>query len=83
MRYEILRLIIIVDDIPNKFGQTDCMFTDYMYLFEADLNHPGDRSIVSRGGQGGGPHNNFKHTKGVAQSVRIDLKLLADVGLVG
>lgn len=44
---------------------------------------PGDRCIVSKGGEGGGPHNEFNAFKGQAHSVKIDLKLLADAGLVG
>ena len=52
-------------------------------IYTADLNQPGDRCTVSKGGEGGGPHNNFKSGKGDAHSVKIDLKLLADVGLVG
>ena len=39
--------------------------------------------MVARGGTGGGPENGFKAEKGQSRSVRIDLKLLADVGLVG
>lgn len=52
-------------------------------IFTANLNKAGDKFVVSKGGDGGGPHNDFKADKGVAQSIRIDLKLLADVGLVG
>ncbi|XP_076361091.1 GTP-binding protein 10 [Tachypleus tridentatus] len=49
----------------------------------ADLNKDGDRVLVAAGGAGGGPQNQFSGQKGQAQSLTLDLKLIADVGLVG
>ncbi|XP_077158899.1 GTP-binding protein 10 [Paroedura picta] len=48
-----------------------------------ELNKPGDRLLVARGGVGGSLFTNFHPTKGQAQSIHLDLKLIADVGLVG
>ncbi|XP_067931987.1 GTP-binding protein 10-like [Watersipora subatra] len=49
----------------------------------ADLDEPQQKFVAAKGGCGGGPDNGFKPEKGQARSVRVDLKLLADVGLVG
>ncbi|KAF6018914.1 hypothetical protein EB796_022799 [Bugula neritina] len=49
----------------------------------ADLNADGETVVVAKGGAGGGPNNDFRSKKGETRSIRIDLKLLADVGLVG
>ncbi|XP_054847575.1 GTP-binding protein 10 [Eublepharis macularius] len=48
-----------------------------------ELNKTGDRLLVARGGIGGSPVTNFLPTKGQAYSIHLDLKLIADVGLVG
>ena len=42
-----------------------------------------DRVLVSAGGQGGNKSTNFLGLRGQSRSVKLDLKLLADVGLVG
>jgi len=39
--------------------------------------------LVAKGGAGGGPFNNYLGRKGQAYSVTLDLKLIADIGLVG
>lgn len=54
-----------------------------LFSILADMDEVGKRFMVARGGSGGGPENGFVCSKGEAKSVRIDLKLLADVGLVG
>lgn len=47
-----------------------------------ELNAPGDTCIAARGGIGGCSGNNFLGTKGQEQIVTLDLKLIADVGMV-
>ncbi|KAK2156770.1 hypothetical protein LSH36_205g00015 [Paralvinella palmiformis] len=47
------------------------------------VNSPDDRVLVAKGGAGGGPFNNYLGRKGQAYSVTLDLKLIADIGLVG
>ena len=49
----------------------------------ADLNAPGQEVCVVKGGQGGSKINNFIGIRGQTMHVRLDLKLLADIGLVG
>ena len=53
-----------------------------LYLL-GDINNDGDKILVARGGPGGRPENNYIGTKGHIMSVRLDLKLIADIGLVG
>ena len=48
-----------------------------------ELLKEGDRVLVTSGGQGGNKSTNFLGLRGQARSVKLDLKLLADVGLVG
>ncbi|XP_017280439.1 GTP-binding protein 10 [Kryptolebias marmoratus] len=48
-----------------------------------DLNDLGDRVMVARGGSGGTFHSAFKPQRGKAKHIRLDLKLIADFGLVG
>nr|CAG4634954.1 EOG090X0ACU [Alona affinis] len=48
-----------------------------------DLNADGDKVVVARGGLGGQPSTQFNGLKGEENKVVLDLKLIADVGLVG
>ncbi|XP_070692204.1 GTP-binding protein 10 [Pempheris klunzingeri] len=48
-----------------------------------DLNNEGDRVMVAEGGHGGSMYSAFEPSKGKAKHIRLDLKLIADVGLVG
>ncbi|KAJ0180232.1 hypothetical protein K1T71_003636 [Dendrolimus kikuchii] len=47
------------------------------------VNKEGDTVIIARGGPGGNPQNNFLGHFGQIHHVRFDLKLIADIGLVG
>ncbi len=47
------------------------------------LDEPGQSAVVALGGEGGGPANNWLGSTGQGRHVRLDLKLIADVGLVG
>ena len=48
-----------------------------------DLNAPGQSYKVAKGGLGGSEINGFIGKLGQKVHVRLDLKLLADIGLVG
>lgn len=48
-----------------------------------ELNTEGDRVLVAKGGFGGTPYSAFEPKKGKAKQIRLDLKLIADLGLVG
>lgn len=52
-------------------------------LVLGDLNKDGDTAIAASGGEGGNANNQFLGRRGEARPVRLDLKLIADVGLVG
>ncbi|KAG2465018.1 GTPBA protein, partial [Polypterus senegalus] len=48
-----------------------------------ELNKVGERMLVAHGGSGGSFLSNFLPAKGDINIIRLDLKLIADVGLVG
>lgn len=47
------------------------------------IDKEGDTLIIARGGPGGTPQNSFLGHFGQVHHVRLDLKLIADIGLVG
>ncbi|CAL1611139.1 unnamed protein product [Knipowitschia caucasica] len=47
------------------------------------LNAPGDRVKVAKGARGGSYHSLFNPSKAKHHHIRLDLKLIADMGLVG
>lgn len=49
----------------------------------AELNEPDEKVVIALGGRGGDGTNSFIGTKGQRLMIKLDLKLLADVGLVG
>jgi len=63
--------------------------------FVADLNHDGERALLARGGKGGLGNLHFKSSinraprqftrgeDGISRRLKLELKLLADVGLLG
>ncbi|KAG7335732.1 hypothetical protein KOW79_000425 [Hemibagrus wyckioides] len=59
-----------------------CVTTDDGRLL-GELNHEGERVLVARGGLGGSLHSGFLPSKGQTQHIRLDLRLIADLGLVG
>lgn len=54
-----------------------------MKLLTGELNQPDEEIVIAKGGSGGNPKNGFLGTKGQEYSVTLNLKLIADVGLVG
>ena len=48
-----------------------------------DFNEYGQEYVVAKGGLGGNKSSNFIGLSGQKRFIRLDLKLLADVGLVG
>lgn len=48
-----------------------------------DLDHHGQKLLVAQGGMGGIPHTSYLGTPGQAHSLVLDLKLIADFGLIG
>jgi len=48
-----------------------------------ELNEEGQRLLLVPGGAGGSPENDFLGQKGEDASIQLDLKLIADIGLVG
>ncbi|OWA55671.1 GTP-binding protein 10, partial [Hypsibius exemplaris] len=48
-----------------------------------DINTAEDKICVARGGAGGGPKEQFRGQIGERRHLRLDLKVLADIGLVG
>ncbi|CAG9864007.1 unnamed protein product [Phyllotreta striolata] len=60
--------VIVVTDMGKKLGE---------------LNEVGEELVLAKGGTGGHEKNGFLGTKGQAYPVRLDLKLIADIGLVG
>lgn len=47
------------------------------------LNTEGDRVMVAKGGPGGSLYSAFQPSKSQGKHIRLDLKLIADLGLVG
>ncbi|KAK3108042.1 hypothetical protein FSP39_000006 [Pinctada imbricata] len=48
-----------------------------------DLNEEDQEILLARGGQGGNPDNHFIGQKGEGNVISLNLKLIADIGLVG
>ncbi|XP_023700303.1 GTP-binding protein 10 [Paramormyrops kingsleyae] len=65
------------------FAPTGIVVTTDDRRILGELNAVGDKVLVARGGQGGSFHMGYLPNKGQARHIRLDLKLIADVGLVG
>lgn len=48
-----------------------------------EVNAEGEVLTIAKGGKGASPRNNYQVQNGSAFSVFLDLKLIADVGLIG
>jgi len=48
-----------------------------------DLNETNEQLVVARGGKGGCSSNRWRGQSGEQMSINLDLKLIADVGLIG
>lgn len=48
-----------------------------------EVNTENEKVLIAKGGKGGSPLNDYKSAKGQAFSVNLDLKLIADIGLIG
>ncbi|CAH1993901.1 unnamed protein product [Acanthoscelides obtectus] len=60
--------VTLVTDFGKKLGE---------------LNEENEELVLAKGGPGGHPKNGFLGVKGEAYPVKLDLKLIADIGLVG
>lgn len=47
------------------------------------MNKEDQELIVAKGGRGGHPKNGYLGSTGEAHSIKLDLKLISDIGLVG
>lgn len=47
------------------------------------MNEPDSELIVANGGKGGNKENGYCGRKGESRSIKLELKLIADIGLVG
>lgn len=54
-----------------------------VFPLKGELNKEEDRILVAKGGLGGKLHTNFLPLKGQKRIIHLDLKVIADVGLVG
>lgn len=54
-----------------------------LFSLQGHLNNDGDGVIVAKGGSGGSHLSVFEPSKGQSRHIRLDLKLIADMGLVG
>ena len=57
--------------------------SDEQNNFLCSLDAPGQSFVASKGGEGGSEYSDFIGLPGQKRHIRLDLKLLADVGLVG
>lgn len=59
--------------------------SNFSFFVLGELNKEGDEVLLASGGTGGSPftHPPYSGQKGIVQNITIDLKLIADVGLVG
>ncbi|XP_064105533.1 GTP-binding protein 10 homolog [Macrobrachium nipponense] len=67
-----------------KFGGVGGKGGDvYVEAIAGETNKIGDKILVAKGGAGGSPANQFNGQHGQALNLTLELKLIADIGLVG
>ena len=54
-----------------------------LFVMPPELGQPGDQVTVALGGSGGHKATGYFGTPGQTRSIRIDYKIIADLGLVG
>ncbi|KAL1512507.1 hypothetical protein ABEB36_002089 [Hypothenemus hampei] len=64
--------VSVLTDLRKKLGH-----------LTGELNVEGEQLTVAKGGIGGHVKNGFLGSKGQSYSIKLDLKLIADIGLVG
>lgn len=76
---------ILVNTVKSDDFNVIRLFLVYLIFrnVSGEVNVEGDRILLARGGRGGVPDNSFQGQKGQAHNVTLDLKLIADIGLVG
>ena len=68
----------------NLQGRGEISITDLgLLVMPPDIYQPGDRVTVALGGSGGHKATGYFGTPGQTRSIRIDYKIIADLGLVG
>lgn len=67
------------------FSLSNCMSYLMVIFYHSlgELNCEEDRLLVAKGGHGGALYSGFLPSKGQTRQIRLDLKLIADLGLVG
>lgn len=55
----------------------------YNLCFVGDLDTVDSELIVAKGGEGGNKENGYSGVKGESRAIKLELKLIADIGLVG
>ena len=83
------------DDLVIRVPVGTCVYDDYTGNIIADLTKDGQRAVIAKGGRGGRGNARFASSRNPAPKIcengepgekfnlRVELKLLADVGLVG
>src|SRR5438270_7442270 len=83
------------DDLVIRVPPGTLVFDEDHGILIADLDEPGKRLVIARGGKGGRGNVHFKNatnqtpryaepgTEGQERNLKLELKLIADIGLVG
>jgi len=55
----------------------------HFFVFAGEINKEGEEVIIAKGGTGGSPVTDFAGLPGELNHVKLDLQLVADIGLLG